>query len=165
MGCVEASWTASEVAVSLSIGFTPMAKIISAALGQSDETCVTLLFANRTEKDILWQAELERLQKDFSTRWASHATVTSSTIQWGCPPPWHSIVPHTLNFLFCPPHPVGSRSSTFSPPRPLPGRVCVAALQQQSSRSISPSLVTVAMETCLCVCVACTSSPQVSLRP
>ena len=105
MGCVGASWTASEVEVSLSIGFTPMAKIISAALGQSDETCVTLLFANRTEKDILWQAELERLQKDFSTRWASHATVTSSTIQWGCPPPWHSIVPHTLNFLFCPPPP------------------------------------------------------------
>lgn len=58
--------------MSLSVGFTPMAKIISAAMGRSDETCVTLLFANQTEKDILWQAELERLQEEFSTRWASH---------------------------------------------------------------------------------------------
>lgn len=46
-----------------------MTKITTAALGRSEETEVTLLFANRSERDILWRAELERLQDEFSTRW------------------------------------------------------------------------------------------------
>ena len=45
-----------------------MVKIITAALGQHEEMHVTLLFANRTEKDILWQAKLEQLQEAFTTR-------------------------------------------------------------------------------------------------
>ena len=58
----------------VSVGFTPMVKITSAALGRSEETEVTLIFANRSERDILWQAELERLQDTFSTRWVSPHT-------------------------------------------------------------------------------------------
>ena len=45
-----------------------MVKIIAAALGQHEEMHVTLLFANQTEKDILWKAELEQLQEAFTTR-------------------------------------------------------------------------------------------------
>lgn len=55
-------------ALTFLLGFTPMVKIITAALGQHEEMHVTLLFANRTEKDILWQAKLEQLQEAFTTR-------------------------------------------------------------------------------------------------
>ena len=48
-----------------------MVRIISAALGQCEEARTTLLFANQTEKDILWRTELERLQESFTTRCVS----------------------------------------------------------------------------------------------
>ena len=48
-----------------------MVRIISAALGQCEEAHATLLFANQTEKDILWRTELEQLQESFTTRCVS----------------------------------------------------------------------------------------------
>lgn len=72
-----------------------MVKIITAALGQNEETHVTLLFANRTEKDILWQAELEQLQEAFTTRWADSALTFSHELLL-----WHlsKQLPHLLTF-------------------------------------------------------------------
>ena len=49
----------------LSPGFTPMVKLLSERLivqKKKEEWCTSLLFANKTEKDILWKEQLEQLE-------------------------------------------------------------------------------------------------------
>merc|ERR1712179_637488 len=46
-------------------GLAPMLQVIRAVLGdKNDTTKMTLIFANRSERDILCRAELEELAKD-----------------------------------------------------------------------------------------------------
>jgi nitrate reductase (NAD(P)H) len=64
-------------------GVAPMLQLIVAVLSDpSDETEITFLFANKTEKDILLKYTLDRLQREHPTRFAVHYTVSKHDETW-----------------------------------------------------------------------------------
>ena len=61
-------------------GFTPMAKLTQAALTLSKR--VHVVFFNKTEKDIQWREQLERLEREHEGRF--HVVhVLSQDLNWG----------------------------------------------------------------------------------
>ena len=63
-------------------GFTPMTKIIRDIFGsESTETEVKLLFANRTERDILWKEQLNALQ-DSKSRFTCVNVLSEASSDW-----------------------------------------------------------------------------------
>lgn len=64
-------------------GITPMLQLIRAMLKDpSDQTCISLLFANQTEKDILLREELDSLAKNYVDRLKVWYTLDTSGDGW-----------------------------------------------------------------------------------
>lgn len=61
-------------------GFTPMAKVITATRGLSGKS-VTLLFFNKTEKDIIWRDQLDRLERADSS-FVCHHILSDPSSDW-----------------------------------------------------------------------------------
>jgi nitrate reductase (NAD(P)H) len=53
-------------------GITPMFQIIQAVVKNRDKVSITLLFGNKSEKDILIREELEQLQEDYPDHFKLH---------------------------------------------------------------------------------------------
>lgn len=53
-------------------GITPMFQIIQAVVHNKDKVDITLLFGNKSEKDILIREELEQLKEDYPDRFTLH---------------------------------------------------------------------------------------------
>ena len=53
-------------------GITPMFQIIQAVVKNKDKVYITLLFGNKSEKDILIREELEQLHEDYPERFKLH---------------------------------------------------------------------------------------------
>ena len=64
-------------------GITPMLQIIRAAFADPDDTTeIALIFANKSEDDILLRAELEALLVAQPTRFRLHLTLDSPPLDW-----------------------------------------------------------------------------------
>lgn len=64
-------------------GITPMLQLVRAVFRDpEDKTCLSLLFANQTEDDILLRAELEAVQKEHPDRFKLWYTVDRPTEGW-----------------------------------------------------------------------------------
>ena len=63
-------------------GFTPMVRVINYCLFESDSKNVKLFFFNKTSQDILWKAELEQLQSQFSARFLVQHVLSRPDQQW-----------------------------------------------------------------------------------
>ena len=61
-------------------GITPMLQLIRQVFrDKNDRTCLSLLFANQTEEDILLREELEEVQKEYPERFKLWYTVDRPT--------------------------------------------------------------------------------------
>ncbi len=64
-------------------GITPMIQIIRAVLrNENDSTKLSLLFANKEEKDIILRDKLENPNIDFSDRFKVHYTLDKANDEW-----------------------------------------------------------------------------------
>tara|TARA_B100001175_G_C19062182_1_gene427140 strand:- start:211 stop:588 length:378 start_codon:yes stop_codon:yes gene_type:complete len=64
-------------------GITPMIQIIRAVLrNENDPTKLSLLFANKEEKDIILRDKLENPDRDFSDRFEVHYTLDKAKDGW-----------------------------------------------------------------------------------
>ena len=64
-------------------GFTPMLEIIEAILADdSDQTMISLIFANQTEKDILLRERLAELEQENKGRFKVHFTLDNPPDNW-----------------------------------------------------------------------------------